>query len=525
MAYLYYLMNKNLWAMRKIDTIFKINPYHYKTLLLAADVKSSEGRFDEAEEFIKKALDERPHDADGYVRYATLLNGMYIRKGDEGMLNDAIEQIRRALAIQPGNFAALNTLGYLYVNEQNYKGALDAFERATSIDTNSGVLFYNLGLAYERQGDLLKALEYYEKAKEKNIDDEILMSRLEHFLVANEFKIGSPLRIQLGEAHFKTAHYRKKNHLSDEYLFHLRRTLYLNPMLREAREELMQYNFDEGYDNLYIEELKNLQKLYPDGDYGEKLNIAVLKRRNRVYHLAGFSLEEPPRDVPNVLVLDFQTPSGISLHPATGEILADNLTFSLQQFGRLVAPSVAERRAMVKSIRTKPYLPVDEMLVALADAAKDTPIDYIVYGEYQERGQSLSFSYKLMDFKNGVIIDEGDLYDRDRDKLPRMSLLAARKIYEKIPYKGRILKGTDEELIVNLGLYDGLKSGDILFANDTFDVGVKGKYTLKRKMMIKIDEADTIVSRAKAVDPDDMNKLHEGIEVFPLTKRRAKKIE
>jgi tetratricopeptide (TPR) repeat protein len=74
MAYLYYLMNRNLWAKRKIDTIFRMNPYHYKTLLLAADVKSSEGRFDEAEEFIKKALDERPRDPEGYVRYAILLN-------------------------------------------------------------------------------------------------------------------------------------------------------------------------------------------------------------------------------------------------------------------------------------------------------------------------------------------------------------------------------------------------------------------------------------------------------------------
>ncbi|HNX59954.1 MAG TPA: tetratricopeptide repeat protein [Spirochaetota bacterium] len=111
-----------------------MNPYHYKTLLLAADVKSSEGHFDEAEEFIKKALDERPHDPEGYVRYASLLNGMYIRKGDEGIISDAVDQIRRALAIQPDNYNALNTLGYLYINEQNYKGALDSFERAVSLN-------------------------------------------------------------------------------------------------------------------------------------------------------------------------------------------------------------------------------------------------------------------------------------------------------------------------------------------------------------------------------------------------------
>jgi tetratricopeptide (TPR) repeat protein len=447
------------------------------------------------------------------------------RKGDEGLVTDAIEQIKRALAIQPDNYHALSTLGYLYVNEQNYAGALDAFERAKSLDTKNGLIDYNIALSYERQGNLPKALEQYEIARGKIMNDEMLLSRLEHFLVANEFKMGSPLRVSLSEAHYKTAQYRKRDHLNDEYLFHLRRSLYLNPLLRQAREELLTYNLDEGFDNLYIEELKSLQKLFPDGDYGEKLNIAVMKRRNRFYHLAGYSIEEPPRDVPNILVLDFQTPSGISVHPGTGEIVADNITFSLQQFGRMRAPSVAERRAVMKTVRTKPYLPVDEMLVALADIVKDNPVDYVVYGEFQERGQSLSIGFKLMDFRNGVIIAEDEMSDREYDKLTRLSLLTARRIYEKLPYKGRILKQNDSELVVNLGLYDGLRTGDILYANDIYDVGVKGKYSLKRKILMKINEADTIVSKVTVVDPEDVSRLHEGDEVFPLMKRRAKKIE
>jgi tetratricopeptide (TPR) repeat protein len=526
MAYLYYLMNKNLWAKRKLDTVFKINPFHYKGLLLMADVKNSEGRFDEAEEFIKKAQDEQPNNPEAYVRYAMLLNGLYMRKGDDDLLSDAVDQIKRALAMRPDYFSGLNSLGYLYVNEQNYKGALDSFERAKQLDPGNALLYYNIGLAYERQGDLAKALDHFETARNKNMDDEILLSRLEHFLVTNEFKIGSPMRVQLSENHYKTAGYRKKDHLGDEYLFHLRRSLYLNPLLRQAREDLMQYNLDEGYDNLYIEELKNLQKLFPDGDYADKLSVAVMKRRNRVYHLAGFSMEEPPRDVPNILVLDFLTPAGMSLHPATGEVIADNITFALQQFGRMSSGSVSERRAIVKQLRLKPYLPVDEVLVALADMNKSgTPIDYIVYGEYQERGQALSYSYKVMDFKTGVIIFEDELYDRNRDKLTRLSIRTARKIYDKIPYKGRVLKSDDKEIIVNLGSFDGLKSGDILFANEEFDVGAKGKYSLKRKMTMKIEEADTIVSRAVAVDPDDMQKIREGVEVFPLLKKRSQRIK
>jgi tetratricopeptide (TPR) repeat protein len=526
-AYLYYIMNKNLWATRKIATILRMNPYHYETLLLAGDIKREEGRFEEAEEFIQTALDDKKDNPEGYIRYAALLNERYLAKGDADDLSAAIEQIRRALAIQGDNFKALNYLGYLHINENRYDAALDAFEKARLVNPDSAVLSYDIGLAYEKKGDRAKALEAFEKARAKNLDDEVNLCRLENFLVAGEFKIGSPLRISLSEQHYKTALLRSKEHLGDGYLYHLRRALYLNPLLREARERFLQYNFDEGYDNLYIDELKNLQKLFPNGDYGNALNVAVMKRRNRVYHEAGYSMEEPPRDVPNVVVLNFVTPGGISYHPAAGEIIADNITFSIQQFGRMATPTVPERRELLASVQDRPYKSVDDILTELADKLQkknDAHIDYIVYGEFREKGQALYLDYKLMDFKTGVIIAQDTLYDREKDKLARLALRAARFIYDKVPYKGRVLSIDDDKAVVNLGLYDGLKAGDILYVDSEHDAGVKGKYIIKKKILFKIDEADTVVSRISAVDKDEAEKVREEMAVFPLSKRRAVKI-
>jgi hypothetical protein len=126
-----------------------------------------------------------------------------------------------------------------------------------------------------------------------------------------------------------------------------------------------------------------------------------------------------------------------------------------------------------------------------------------------------------MDFKTGVIIAGDELYDREKDKVARLSLRAARQIYDKIPYKGRVLSENNGEIIVNLGLYDGLRAGDVLYSNDEYDAGAKGKYSIKRKMLYKIVEADTIVSKVSAIDPDDAGKVREGIDVYPLLKRRA----
>ena len=395
------------------------------------------------------------------------------------------------------------------------------------MNPESAVLNYDIGLAYEKKGEKGKALDAFEKARAKNMDDEVNLCRLENFLVAGEFKIGSPLRISLSEQHYKTALIRSKEHLNDEYLYHLRRSLYLNPLLRDARERFLQYNFDLGYDNLYIDELKNLQKLFPDGDYGNALNIAIMKRRNRVYHESGFSQEDPPRDVPNVVVLNFITPGGISDHPAAGEIIADNITFSLQQFGRMSTPTVPERRELLSQVQDRPYKELDDILTELSDKMQkhnDAHIDYVVFGEFREKGQALYLDYKLMDFKTGVILAQDELYDREKDKLARLALRAARFIYGKVPYKGRILSTDDDKAVVNLGLYDGLKPGDILYVDSEHDAGVKGKYMIKKKILFKIEEADTVVSRVSAVDRDEAEKVREEMPVFPLNKRRAVKI-
>ena len=129
-----------------------------------------------------------------------------------------------------------------------------------------------------------------------------------------------------------------------------------------------------------------------------------------------------------------------------------------------------------------------------------------------------------MDFKNGVILAQDSLYDREKDKLSRLALRAARFIYGKVPYKGRVLSIDDDKAVVNLGLYDGLKTGDILYVDSEHDAGVKGRYVIKKKILFKVDEADTVVSRISAVDKDEAEQVREEMAVFPLNKRRAVKI-
>ena len=193
----------------------------------------------------------------------------------------------------------------------------------------------------------------------------------------------------------------------------------------------------------------------------------------------------------------------------------------------ILASQSPRRRELLAKVQDKPYKELDDILTELSDKMQkqnDAHIDYVVYGEFREKGQALYLDYKLMDFKTGVILAQDTLYDREKDKLARLALRAARFIYGKVPYKGRILSTDDDKAVVNLGLYDGLKPGDILYVDSEHDAGVKGKYMIKKKILFKVEEADTVVSRVSAVDKDEAEKVREEMAVFPLNKRRAVRI-
>jgi tetratricopeptide (TPR) repeat protein len=68
-AYIYFLMDRNIWTKRQLADILKVNPYHYESLLLMADVKTREKRDEEAKEYVQKAIDAKDILPDGYVKY------------------------------------------------------------------------------------------------------------------------------------------------------------------------------------------------------------------------------------------------------------------------------------------------------------------------------------------------------------------------------------------------------------------------------------------------------------------------
>lgn len=523
-AYLYYVMGKKLWAERKLQSILRIDPYNLDSLLLMAAIKQSNGRLEDARHFAEKAIDSAGENPRGHVVYGEILLEEYLKEDKSDFLPEAIHSFNNALSIQPHSFQANRFMGNISLITGNYEQAVAYYSKAIEIFKNGSVL-YNLAVAYDRAGRQDEALQAFLNAYKISPADSILRTRLEDFLVLRDYKIGHPARILFSNDHLQAAIEREKKNLPDEAVMYLRRVLMLNPMDRKAREQLMEYYEIQGFQRFYINELKDLNRLFSERNYRDRLTLEIMKRRDSLYHKEGYSQEDPPRDVPEVAVMDFYTSGGISSHIDTGEVFATNLTFSLGQFGRMKEPGIRLRQQHIAGLNSSP-VHFEKSLEALTNRVRQgliPPIDYIIYGNYREEGGMLSVECHIMDFHKGIIIASINLSEKGRENLPVLSLRLSRRIYDVVPFTGRVLKLKDQGIVVNLGLYDGIAKDSMLVLQKITSGDIAKD--VRKKIYFKVKEANTIISYAEPVDRNDLDEVGPSDIVYPYKRKRAKLIK
>jgi tetratricopeptide (TPR) repeat protein len=303
-ANLYRVMGKNLWAERKALSILNIHRYHTGALLLMSDIKSGIGRYDEARAYCQRAIEGESDNPEGHIAHASVLLREYGRDRRSGSLREAVDSLQRALSIQPESFKANRLLGSVFLAQERFADAAACYQKALALHPSSGVL-YNLAVTYDRTGNQEMALEMFLKAYKKSPSDSVLRARVEDFLVFRDYEIGNPARVLFAGDRRQTAIDRERKNLPDEAIMYFRRALVLNPMDRDTRENLMRYYDVLGYRRFHLDHLKDMVRLYPDAKYQDRLTVEIIKRRDTLYHREGYSSEAPPRDVPVVMVFDF----------------------------------------------------------------------------------------------------------------------------------------------------------------------------------------------------------------------------
>lgn len=526
MAYLYYKMGKMLWAKRLCDRILQNDPYYYDALLLYADIKAKDKRVDDAIDFVKKAIDAKDDYPDAFVKLAEMLYLKYVYSGDSAYLLQATDELQKALVMNKTHLQANRDMGFLLYVQGDYQNAITYYE---SIVNNypyivNNEILYNVGLMYELTGNIMKALEYYTKALSKDNLNSMIAMKMRQLSLLEHIKIGHPVRIQSSNDDFASSQELRKKGFPDLSMLFLRLSLALNPNNITAHQELLRIYETLGYFELYYDEIKKMHSINPTQKSQDLMSIAVFQRRDKLFFKLGYDKEEIPRDVPKVLVLDFTPDVPVPAFADAGSVLANSINFAMGQFGRYQNFPMSQRLSIIKSLSSNN---LDDILKNLNDKMNDNEIpqiSYLLYGEYNLSGRYIECNAKLMDAKTGVVIAHFTVSDNSKYSTHTISIDLAKKMYDTIPFRGKIISYSEDMAVINLGTIDGIETGALLETyvenNDTIE-----QDQLRKKVVFKVTEAGTLISLVKPVNSKDIDLIAKGSEVYPVEKKRAKKIK
>lgn len=157
-------------AIDHVQKALKLNPdnadaaYLGATILLAfcaLDDKSPDCRLKEAEAYARKAIAAAPEHRDAKNALGVIL--VHVGKHDEAI--KVLKPLTEDL-VYASPESAWGNLGWAYLQRGSVDEALDALRRAVAVQPLFCVGQYRLGLAYEKKGDLGSARDAFTKAVE-----------------------------------------------------------------------------------------------------------------------------------------------------------------------------------------------------------------------------------------------------------------------------------------------------------------------------------------------------------------------
>jgi protein O-mannosyl-transferase len=116
------------------------------------------GRYQDAIEDYKQAVKINPDYSESYYNLGVAYD-------DLGRRQEAMEAYRQAIKIKPDYAASYLNLGVTYYRLGRYKDAVEPYKQAIKIQPDFVLAHYNLGVAYAVAGDKNSALEEYKILK------------------------------------------------------------------------------------------------------------------------------------------------------------------------------------------------------------------------------------------------------------------------------------------------------------------------------------------------------------------------
>ncbi len=196
-------------GLKRLDEAIEQNPDLLDLVEPKAGLLVEAGKGEQGVSLLEEAIDKDPKN----ISLIYSLGALYERMGNVAM---SIKTMRRVLEIDPNNYSALNFIGYSLADlNEDLDEAERLVRRALLLDPGSGAVMDSLGWVLFRKGDYQQALEYLKRANDMSPQEAIII-------------------MHLGDTYLKLGN-RK------EALKHYRRALHTDPDPRDRKEILIRF--------------------------------------------------------------------------------------------------------------------------------------------------------------------------------------------------------------------------------------------------------------------------------------------
>lgn len=479
-----------------LDTL-SISPESKRTLLSLLLLYDSTGNYRKGDDILAPLEQLYPFDSD--VMYIAAQH--YHRKGD---LAGAEEKALALLGADSGSRDVRPLLARIYLEKDEPEKSVGFLEEQLKSDRTDLQLRYLLAVSYSRIGRITESLHNFEYILKNAPYDEISRLAAENLAMENDIRTSLE---DYAKYHFVKGREFEKQYLYDKALAEYRRGLKINP---ESVEGRLLYGgiFDkQGYPSKYLDILNLLAwNGYDDPVFLDNKQQIEHHKKKTLADNWGVEQFNLPRK-PFLFDVYVKKPDIQTAHSLSELTVADYLQYIMEKYG------------WYESNGPSGLISVD------SDAYRkshSTGSDYYFIVSFFETERFFSIDVSLHLSRTGIMLDRFSLLRAGNEKVAESMRLTARHFDELLPVRGSIVDLKGGMALINLGILDGIKSGDrfIIVRNGQsklisntpwYDIADEDKLGI-----LTVDQLDESVAQCFLENPGFFDLVNTGDQIFLL---------
>ena len=423
-------------AENRYANVLLVSPESRKALLSLVLINDSAGDFKKAEIYLRQAL--KYYSDNPFVRFTAADHFYKTNNIDESLFH-----LKTALFLQPDFLNATILLCEIYMKEKKYKNITTEIEKILPGYDDEFLLWYMLGRSYENLGDSAKAVMCYSRAIAIRPDEDLSRIALENEITA-KLEMNNPLRSRYADYHVDLGQKYESRNMLDKALQEYRRALVINPYSVEARLLYADIFKRKGYIERY---LLILSALVDEGlgtvDILDEIEIrrSMLEQTiSEKWKTDQFTIEKEFNNISIFFVDD-----GMN-HPEGEAVIGEYMEYLLMGYENIQIDGNTGSSDFADCFRT----------------ARENHSDYFIIFRCAENNRAVSISAEIYNADTGSKLKTLQMVRTGNQMLPEAGKATAAEVHNLLPVYGKIVNRKFDEILVNLGIKDGIKAGDEL---------------------------------------------------------------